>query len=208
MNADLRKKYEDPEFAEKDIARYKQWAKDNPEKHLARTKKWAKQNPEKVAKVHKHWYEGNKERVRKTQRAYESSRYDKDPNYMIRKRLRSRLYDALRRRKAGGKKAGSAVKDLGCTIESLISYLEAKFAPEMSWDNHGTSWELDHVKPLVDFDLTERKQFLEACHYTNLQPLWIEEHLAKTASEANDRCKGSTGHSRRSILPQKVNRTN
>ena len=118
MNADLREKYQDPEFAAKDRARYSKWARDNPEKHLAKTKRWAKQNPEKVAKQVKHWYEGNKERVRKIQRKYESSRYHKDLNYKLRKLLRSRICEILRRRKAGGKKAGSAVRDLGCTIES------------------------------------------------------------------------------------------
>jgi hypothetical protein len=32
-------------------------------------------------------------------------------------------------------------------------------------------------KKLSDF--TERKQFLKACHYTNLQPLWHHENSEK-----------------------------
>jgi hypothetical protein len=31
----------------------------------------------------------------------------------------------------------------------------------------------------LSFDLTERNQLLEACHYTNLQPLWAKDNLSK-----------------------------
>ena len=38
---------------------------------------------------------------------------------------------------------------------------------------------IDHIKPLASFDLTNREQFLEACNYKNLQPLWAKENLSK-----------------------------
>ena len=50
----------------------------------------------------------------------------------------------------------------------------------MSWDNYG-QWHIDHIKPLAEFDLTNRPQFLAACHYTNLQPLWASANHKKGA---------------------------
>jgi hypothetical protein len=194
MNSDLRQKYQDPEFAAKDRDRSLKWAKDNPEKHSAKNLRWAKRNPEKTAKQQKRWYEDNKERTRDNQRKYELERYQSDPNYRLRKLLRNRIYTALDlRQDKKGQKAGSAVTDLGCSVEHLISCLEVQFTPEMSWENHGTYWEIDHIQPLANFDLTDRKQFLEACHYTNLQPLSVEEHLKKSAREVTVRCKNLTG---------------
>jgi hypothetical protein len=78
-------------------------------------------------------------------------------------------------------KAGSPVRDLGCTVPELKLHLEALFQPGMSWDNYG-EWHIDHIKPLAKFDLTDRDQFVQACHYTNLRPLWAEENLSKGAS--------------------------
>jgi len=60
--------------------------------------------------------------------------------------------------------------------------LEKLFKPGMTWDNHG-EWEIDHIRPLTSFDLVDRLQFLEAVHYTNLQPLWAGENRKKRNKE-------------------------
>ena len=53
----------------------------------------------------------------------------------------------------------------------------------MSWNNHGfgnDKWHIDHIDPLDSFDLTDPMQLKEACHYTNLQPLWQPDNLHKS----------------------------
>lgn len=103
-------------------------------------------------------------------------RYKTDPKYKLSCLLRGRLKSVLR----GESKAGSAVRDLGCTIEVLKIYLESKFQPGMTWENWSRDgWHIDHIIPLASFDLTDRERFLKACHYTNLQPLWAKQNLKK-----------------------------
>ena len=100
-----------------------------------------------------------------------------NPGYKIAHRLRSRLNNVMRT----GNKAGSAIKDLGCSVDELRIHLESKFQPGMSWENHSASgWHIDHIIPLAAFDLTDRNQFLIACHYLNLQPLWKDENFSKS----------------------------
>ena len=100
----------------------------------------------------------------------------------IAKNLRSRLSIALN----NNSKRGSAVGDLGCSIEFLKEYLESRFYNSedgipMSWSNYGKNgWELDHIKPLSTFDLTNLEQFKEACNYTNLSPSWRADNRAKS----------------------------
>lgn len=94
--------------------------------------------------------------------------------------IQTRLSRNLRVRLSKAVHRGSAVRDLGCSVDELKQHLESKFQPGMTWNNYGT-WHIDHVKPLALFDLTDREQLLKACHYTNLQPLWAEENLRKSA---------------------------
>lgn len=88
----------------------------------------------------------------------------------------------------GNIKVGSAVSDLGCSIDELKIHLEAQFYPhpmtgeEMTWDNYGLyGWHIDHIEPLDSFELEDRAQFLQAAHYTNLQPLWAIHNIGKGA---------------------------
>lgn len=104
---------------------------------------------------------------------YIRNRYKTDSQFKIANILRSRLNKAIQ-----FSKTGSAVKDLGCSIEQLKIYLESRFVSGMTWDNYG-EWHIDHIKPLASFDLTDYQQLKEACHYTNLQPLWAVDNLRK-----------------------------
>lgn len=69
-------------------------------------------------------------------------------------------------------------------MAELIVHLESKFRPGMTWENRGKKgWHIDHIKPLSAFDLTDPGQVSDACHYTNLQPLWWKENLDKRVIE-------------------------
>jgi hypothetical protein len=105
-------------------------------------------------------------------------RVKSDLNFKLSCALRSRVHHAIR----GNFKAGSAIRDLGCSIEAFKLYIEKQFKPGMTWENwghRGEVWHLDHKIPLAYFDLIDRVQFLRACHFTNYQPLWALDNLRK-----------------------------
>ena len=142
-----------------------------------RSKAYYKVNKDKIKLERKDYFKVNKDKILLKQKAYTNNKRKIDIQYKLSCNLRSRLNSAIN----NNYKSGSAVKDLGCSIEELKSYLESTFQSGMSWDNWTTDgWHIDHIKPLTSFDLTDRNQLLEACHYTNLQPMWATDNLTKS----------------------------
>ena len=130
---------------------------------------------ERLAK-NREYYQKNYDRIKQKRRERMA-----DPVVRLRQNLRNRLNAAIKNKQ----KSGSAVRDLGCAIEEFIKYIESKFQEGMTWENWGRKgWHLDHIKPLIAFDLTDRQQFLEACHYTNIQPMWYKDNLSKGSKMA------------------------
>lgn len=91
--------------------------------------------------------------------------------------LRSRIYTALRNN--GFKKTGKSKELFGCEWDQFKAHIESRFKLGMSWRNHGVFWHIDHIRPLARYDLSDATQQRQAFHYTNCQPLWIEENLRK-----------------------------
>jgi hypothetical protein len=145
----------------------------NKDKIIARTKVYNESNKDIIKLKKKAYRKANRDKIN----SYDNNKKKVDIQYKLRHNLRARLGGAVK----CNQKSGSAVNDLGCTTEELKSYLESKFLPGMTWDNWGRDgWHIDHIKPLASFDLTDRNQLLEACHYTNLQPMWANDNLIKS----------------------------
>ena len=62
-------------------------------------------------------------------------------------------------------------------------HIESQFTPQMTWDNHGKVWHIDHIRPLCSFDLTNENDIKEATKRSNLRPMLVEEHLKKSAED-------------------------
>lgn len=156
----------------------RRWAERYPDKRQAQLQRLATlpRDKEHYAQLKKQWDEANADHVREYARKRQARLWIEDIQYRLRVLLRNRLNDTLN----GRRRNGSAVRDLGCSIAEFKTYIEAQFEPGMTWDNWALDgWHLDHIKPLASFDLADRAQFLEACHFTNIRPLWAVNNLKR-----------------------------
>ena len=67
----------------------------------------------------------------------------------------------------------------------------------MTWKNHGTIWEIDHIKACSNFDLTKLEEQKQCFHYTNLQPLFKTTEIAEKhgyINEIGNRNKGNKSY--------------
>lgn len=160
------------------IASYnKRYREQNRDKLIEYSAKYYNDNREEMKAINrianKEYYKNNKPKKRQ----YERNKRKSSIEFKIKVNLRNRLYQAIK----NDYKLGSAVKDLGCSIQDFKLYIESKWLPDMNWDNwsiHG--WHIDHIIPLNSFDLTNREKLLKAVHYTNLQPLWAKDNISKS----------------------------
>lgn len=147
----------------------------NRKEYNKRRNQYLAQNKDKRDKWNKRAKAKRKDKIKEEQQLYAKNRRKLDINFRLAGNLRSRLNKAIK----NNYKTGSAVSDLGCSIEQLKKHLELQFTEGMSWNNYG-DWHIDHIQPLANFDLTDEKELKKACHYTNLQPMWAKDNIIKS----------------------------
>lgn len=181
----LRDKHYREQNKEKIKEKTKVYRINNKEILALKKKIWASQNIESCERSKKGFFLKNLELCR--QRANEHYQINKDKiirkhllklktdlNYKIKANMRIRLYQIIKNKK------GKTLELLGIDFETFKLHLEKLFKPNMTWENYGLKgWTIDHIKPLTSFDLTNKSQLKQACHYTNLQPLWFHENSSK-----------------------------
>ena len=82
-------------------------------------------------------------------------------------------------RKLGIQRDESLLDTVGCTMDELRIWLESQFKGGMTWENRGSIWTLDHIKPVTRFDLKQEDQRLQVNHFSNLRPLCKKENIRK-----------------------------
>jgi len=100
-----------------------------------------------------------------------------DIRYRISRRMSNFLWWALK-----GKKNGRSWESLvGYTANDLIQHLEKQFDDKMSWDNYGSYWHIDHIKPksLFAYISESDEEFRKCWALTNLQPLEAKANIKK-----------------------------
>jgi hypothetical protein len=135
------------------------WREDNKEVFLAHCKKYRDKAESKLKR-------------NETSR----NRYASDPIYKLRNRLR---YHYRRAILLGGKKYSNTLNVLGCSLKFLRKWFEFNFEPEMTWENHGTYWDIDHITPLSSFSHDNLKNNQECFGWKNLCPLEKIANLEK-----------------------------
>jgi hypothetical protein len=87
----------------------------------------------------------------------------------------------------GTKLPVSTTQLLGCSSQIFAGYIIAKFRDGMALENHGRVWHLDHIIPIAQRDADgnrpDQATIISRFHFTNVQPILIAEHQAKTIAE-------------------------
>jgi len=144
------------------------WEK-NKEELLAKQKDYYKKYPEKKKEQDRRYFEKNKDKIMEKKKEYTKNKYKTDPSFRLRKLVSRSIWGILK-----GKKEGKSwLKFMRYTLEELKIHLESKFDDKMNWDNYGNYWVIDHIVPIIVFNIKsfEDLNFEKCWSLKNLQPL-------------------------------------
>ena len=111
-------------------------------------------------------------KIEKKRNLYIKSRIKADVNFRLVRNTRRIIHHALR----GNSKSSSTTTELlGVDINTYRKWIEYQFTPETNW----STIEIDHVKPICMFDVSEDEELKEAFNWKNTQPLLKELHSQK-----------------------------
>lgn len=158
------------------------------EKRKARLAEWAEKKAERAARPKRtamDSYYANHEKSKARARIAAAMRYmamEHGSHEHLKRLLRCRIRNAIKRQSKDtarpDRKAMPTMQLTGCTLAELRAHLESQFRDGMTWANLG-KWHIDHAVPCSAFDLSKPDEQARCFHYTNLQPLWARENLAK-----------------------------
>lgn len=178
-----RKKYR-KQYNKINNSKIKKYYELNKEKYLEQRNEWIKNNKERIKELSKinnkkktkEQIKDNNIKQKKYKVEWSKFQYKNNIQFRLTTILRCRLLSAL---VSKTNKFKSALVLLGCSIEEFKQHLESQFKPEMNWDNHGSYWEIDHIQPCISFNLIDPLEQAKCFHYTNMQPLTINENRTK-----------------------------
>jgi hypothetical protein len=154
----------------------KKYIIDNKQKTLHYNKIYRECNKDKIKIKIQDYQSKNKELLYLKNTKYHFKKYNTDPIFRLKRLLRDRISKTLTNKNITKK----TFELLGCDKIYFQQHLESLFLPEMSWENHGDIWEIDHIKPCACFDLTKEEEQKQYFHYSNLQPLFKTSGIAES----------------------------
>jgi hypothetical protein len=170
------KRYKDRERKRKKYREDKEWREKEKKRNTANYRA----NKEWYHAYSTAYYKKNQERLDKYKYQQRLKQYKENPCVKLRDVTSGHVYYALKA--VGSSKAGqSTTRHLPYTMDELRTHLESLFTPEMSWDNHGSYWHLDHIIPqaALPYDSMEHPNFIKCWALSNLQPLPASENISK-----------------------------
>lgn len=154
----------------------------NKERYNEQNKLYKQENRETINKKRIEYCERNREYIKERYKKYCADNRENINSWsrIYRQKTNQKLRDSLSRRLNECIRKQKLTKDyLGTSVEHVKQWLEFNFTNEMSWENYGIYWSIDHVLPISKFDLKDDNEVSMCFSWMNLMPLQKSENISK-----------------------------
>jgi hypothetical protein len=106
-------------------------------------------------------------------REYKKKRKNNDKSFVLYENLRKRIWKSV------SKKNDKSINLLGCDIKFYLKWIEFTMDKEMSWENYGTIWNIDHLIGISNFNLMDSGECKKAFNWKNTWAMNCSENFSK-----------------------------
>lgn len=167
----------------------KKWSIGNKEKKKETDKIYRENNKERKRENDKNWRTLNKEKKKETDRIYRENNKERIKSWKLENRSKLREYQNIWRQIPKNKiidnqrsrlhsslirKDKKTIDYIYCSGIFLKKWIEWQFNSNMTWDNYGKYWHIDHVIPCSHHELNK-----DVFKWCNLRPLEASKNLSK-----------------------------
>jgi len=164
---------------ERDHENCRKWRMNNYAYRMEYERKYRMENAERMSIRDKLKRDMNPEQERDRQKKVYANRRNTEKG-IISYSMKTRIYQTIKQGSKLGRHWGHLVP---FTVEELKCHLEKQFDSNISWDNYGTYWHIDHIIPIAvfNYEKPEDIDFQRCWSLTNLQPLEVYKNKSKGA---------------------------
>lgn len=125
------------------------------------------------------YYQNNREKTIEQTNKYKVERMKTDIDFKLERRLRCRIYQAFKAQ--SNEKTNRTWKYIDCNPNYFKKWIEFQLYDNMTLENYGKFWHIDHVKPCASFDLSNPEEVNKCFNWKNLRPYKSEKNLQKNS---------------------------
>ena len=135
---------------------------------------YRERNREKIQLYKKNYFQNNKEELYKKIK----KRKDEDNYFRLACNLRKRVLNAFKARNV--RKTNKTFSLLGCSHSLLRLWIQSQLYGEMTLENYGKIWCLDHCLPIASFNLLDENDIKKCFNWIILRPMYVKDNIIKS----------------------------
>ena len=146
---------------------------ENRERRLTNQKKYNDENSETLKEYQVEYRKNNREKLNK----YQKVKRETEPNYKLACNLRNRTSNAFKSQNVT--KRNKTFDLLGCSIPFFKSWIEFQLYGDMTMENYGKIWQIDHTVAVSSFNLLDETEMKKCFNWRNLRPMYSKDNMSK-----------------------------
>jgi len=160
---------------QKQLDRCKSYKQRNKESVSEYNKAYKEEHKEEVDEYNRVYNIGHREEIQERQTRTQRERRKVDPEFKVSKLLRHQFYKFSIEQKS----TKLMINLVDCSIKNFRKWIEYNFTQDMSWNNYGIYWHIDHIILCSLFNMLNYEEQKACFNWQNTRPLQALKNLKR-----------------------------